>query len=102
MSDDRSGNDGAERDVHRMVNGLAARTRALRLLGNGVCPLAAAHAWRSLAAAHGLGPVDLGTAAVCDKWASESRAGGWSTHQVDANRNLANDLRRAALGATDA
>ena len=35
------------------------RARALRLLGNGVHPLAAAHAWRTLAAAHGLGPVDL-------------------------------------------
>ena len=28
-------------------------------LGNGVHPLAAAHAWRSLSTAHGLGPVDL-------------------------------------------
>ena len=37
----------------------AGAGRALRLLGNGVHPLAAAHAWRSLAAAHGLGPVDL-------------------------------------------
>ncbi len=47
--------------VRRMVDGLAHRARALRLLGNGVHPLAAAHAWRALAAAHGLGPVDLAT-----------------------------------------
>ena len=37
---------------------LKGRSRR-RLLGNGVHPLAAAHAWRSLAAAHGLGPMDL-------------------------------------------
>ena len=49
----------AEPALRRMADGLAHRTRALRLLGNGVHPLAAAHAWRSLAAAHGLGPVDL-------------------------------------------
>lgn len=49
----------AEPALRRMADGLALRTRALRLLGNGVHPLAAAHAWRSLAAAHGLGPVDL-------------------------------------------
>ncbi len=42
-----------------VADGLAHRARALRLLGNGVHPLAAAHAWRALAAAHGLGPVDL-------------------------------------------
>lgn len=45
--------------LRRMADGLAHRARALRLLGNGVHPLAAAHAWRSLAAAHGLGPVDM-------------------------------------------
>lgn len=45
--------------VRRLVDGLAHRSRALRLLGNGVHPLAAAHAWRTLAAAHGLRPVDL-------------------------------------------
>lgn len=45
--------------LRNMADGLAQRTRALRLLGNGVVPLAAAHAWRSLAASHGLGPVDL-------------------------------------------
>ncbi len=49
----------AEPAVRRMVDGLAHRSRALRLLGNGVHPLAAAHAWRTLAAAHGLGSVDL-------------------------------------------
>ncbi len=49
----------AEPAVRRLVDGLAHRSRALRLLGNGVHPLAAAHAWRALAAAHGLGPVDL-------------------------------------------
>ncbi len=49
----------AEPAVRRLVDGLAHRARALRLLGNGVHPLAAAHAWRTLAAAHGLRPVDL-------------------------------------------
>ena len=49
----------AEPSLRRMADGLAYRARALRLLGNGVHPLAAAHAWRSLAAAFGLGPVDL-------------------------------------------
>ncbi|MCQ0091322.1 DNA cytosine methyltransferase [Roseovarius sp. M141] len=49
----------AEPALRRMAVGLAHRARALRLLGNGVHPLAAAHAWRSLAAAHGLRPVDL-------------------------------------------
>jgi DNA (cytosine-5)-methyltransferase 1 len=56
----------AESAIHRMAHGLAVRARALRLLGNGVHPLAAAHAWRSLAAALGLGPVDLETADDCD------------------------------------
>ena len=51
----------AEPALRRMADGLAHRARALRLLGNGVHPLAAAHAWRSLAAAHGLRPVDLAT-----------------------------------------
>lgn len=31
-----------------MADGLADRARALRLLGNGVHPLAAAHAWGTL------------------------------------------------------
>ncbi|QYX56818.1 DNA cytosine methyltransferase [Roseovarius sp. SCSIO 43702] len=51
----------AQSALRRMADGLAHRARALRLLGNGVHPLAAAYAWRSLAAAHGLGPVDLAT-----------------------------------------
>ena len=51
----------AEPSLRRVADGLAHRARALRLLGNGVHPLAAAHAWRSLAAAHGLRPVDLAT-----------------------------------------
>jgi site-specific DNA-cytosine methylase len=45
--------------LRNLADGLAHRTRALRLLGNGVCPLQAAYAWRTLASAHGLGPVDL-------------------------------------------
>ena len=49
----------AEPALRRMADGLAHRSRALRLLGNGVHPLAAAHAWRALGAAHGLRPVDL-------------------------------------------
>lgn len=50
----------AESRLCRMADGMAARSRALRLLGNGVHPLAAAYAWRSLSAAHGLSRVDLG------------------------------------------
>lgn len=49
----------AQSALCRMAYGLASRSRALRLLGNGVCPLAAGHAWRTLSAAHGLGAVDL-------------------------------------------
>jgi len=49
----------AESALCRMVDGLASRTRALRLLGNGVHPLAAGYAFRTLSAAHGLGWVDL-------------------------------------------
>ena len=41
------------------LDGLAERSRSLKLLGNGVVPLAAAHAWRTLASAHSLGAVDL-------------------------------------------
>lgn len=51
----------AERRLCRMADGLASRARGLRLLGNGVHPLAAAYAWRTLSAAHGLGCLDLGT-----------------------------------------
>ena len=50
----------AESAVRRMVNGLASRSRALRLLGNGVVPLEAAYAWRTLALGHGLQPYDMG------------------------------------------
>ena len=60
----------AEPAVRRLVDGLAHRSRALRLLGNGVHPLAAAHAWRTLAAAHGLGSVDL----AAGGWAGEPSA----------------------------
>jgi len=49
----------AEPALRRMADGLAHRARALRLLGNGVHPLAAAHAWRAIAVAHGLRPLDL-------------------------------------------
>jgi hypothetical protein len=31
-----------------------------------------------------------------DRWATESRSGGWSTHQVDENRKTADDCRRYA------
>lgn len=31
-----------------------------------------------------------------DRWAKESRDGGWSTHQVSANISAANDCRRIA------
>lgn len=62
----------AESDLRRMADGLANRARALRLLGNEVHPLAAAHAWRSLASAHGLGPLDL---------AADGQAGGPSADE---------------------
>ena len=52
----------AESLVRGMASSMADRSRALRLLGNGVHPLAAAYAWRALAAAHGLRPVDLAAA----------------------------------------
>lgn len=48
-----------ESRIRRMAHGMAARSRALRLLGNGVCPVAAGYAWRALATAHGLGALDL-------------------------------------------
>lgn len=38
----------------------------------------------------------LSTADTLDQWAAQSEAGGWSTHQVDANRRLADDMRRKA------
>lgn len=37
-----------------------------------------------------------GVADTADGWAEQSRSGGWSTHQVEANRALANDCRRRA------
>lgn len=52
----------AEPEFRRMVDGLATRTQPLRILGNGVVPLVAAYAWRTLATAHGLWPVDMGAA----------------------------------------
>lgn len=39
----------------------------------------------------------LNAAEQCDRWADESQRGGWSTHQVSANRKLADELRRVAL-----
>lgn len=37
-----------------------------------------------------------GMANIMDAWADESRRGGWSTHQVEANRQQANNARRYA------
>lgn len=51
----------AESYLRRMVDGLAQRAQSLKLCGNGVHPLAIAHAWRTLSTAHGLRPLDLGT-----------------------------------------
>ena len=31
-----------------------------------------------------------------DAWAEQSKTGGWSTHQVEANTNAANSCRRMA------
>lgn len=56
---DEPGESAAESRIRGLADGLASRSRALRLLGNGVVPLAAGYAWRALAAAHGLGRVDL-------------------------------------------
>jgi hypothetical protein len=41
--------------------------------------------------------VILSAADTCDKWAEQSQAGAWSTHQVSENHSLADSLRRAAL-----
>lgn len=49
----------ADPSLCRMADGLAERSRALSILGNGVHPMAAAYAWRTLAFAHGLRPLDL-------------------------------------------
>jgi hypothetical protein len=62
--------------LRNLADGLANRTRALRLLGNGVCPLAAAYAWRTLAASHGLGAVDLATLAAPDRNPTDPVLGG--------------------------
>lgn len=40
--------------------------------------------------------VMLAAADLCDSWAIASQSGGWSTHQVEANRRLAQQLRDAA------
>jgi site-specific DNA-cytosine methylase len=48
-----------------VAHGLAQRTRALRILGNGVQPIQAAYAWRTLSAALGLGGMDLATTDRC-------------------------------------
>lgn len=56
---DEPGESAAQSRIRGLADGLASRSRALRLLGNGVVPLAAGYAWRALAAAHGLGRVDL-------------------------------------------
>lgn len=37
-----------------------------------------------------------------DRWANESRSGGWSTHQVDPMRRKADELRRFAALAREA
>ena len=49
----------AEPVVRRMVDGMAQRSRSLKLYGNGVHPLAAAYAFRTLGYALGLRPVDM-------------------------------------------
>lgn len=41
-------------------------------------------------------------AAKCEAWAAESRAGGWSTHQVDANHKLADRLGRTLASLREA
>lgn len=65
MGEERGVAEGAaQSELRRMVDGLASRSRALRLLGNGVHPLAAAYAWRTLSAARGLCGVDLETPAA--------------------------------------
>jgi hypothetical protein len=42
------------------------------------------------------------TADQLDRWANESRSGGWSTHQVDPMRRKADELRRFAALAREA
>jgi hypothetical protein len=48
----------AQSFVRLCADGMANRSRSLRLLGNGVCPLQAALAWVTLARAHGLEPAE--------------------------------------------
>ena len=55
----RMGEAEAKSALCRVVNALASRSRALRLLGNGVDPMVAAHAYRTLGLALGLWPLDL-------------------------------------------
>ena len=50
----------AESHIRILAHALESRPRALRVLGNGVDPVTAAYAWRSLGLALGLRPVDLG------------------------------------------
>ena len=49
----------AESYIRGVAHALASRSRALRLLGNGVDPMVAAYAFRSLGIALGLRPLDL-------------------------------------------
>lgn len=49
----------AQSEICLLADEVARRPRSLKLLGNGVDPLVAGYAWRTLAAAHGLGRVDL-------------------------------------------
>jgi len=56
---DEPGESAAQSRIRGLADGLASRSRALRLLGNGVVPLAAGYAWRTLSSAHGLGRMDL-------------------------------------------
>ncbi len=37
-----------------------------------------------------------------DQWAIQSRSGGWSTHQVEANMRAADDCRRQAANLASA
>ncbi|MBL1436538.1 MAG: DNA cytosine methyltransferase [Rhodobacteraceae bacterium] len=52
-------NSAAESAICRMVDGLAKRSRALKLLGNGVHPLEAGYAIRTLLDAHGCRRMDV-------------------------------------------
>lgn len=44
----------------------------------------------------------LGLADRLDGWAGQSQASGWSTHQVAANREAADDCRRVAANIATA